>query len=366
MSRTTIDPQKTPDERFEYYSIPAFQAGQRPIVENGANIRSIKLVVEPDMVLFGKLNPDVPKLWRVSPSESLRQIASTEFFALVPDRSLLSPQFLYYLCGTATVLRSAIGLGQGSTPSRQRVDLNGFLDIRIPLPPLEEQRRIARILSTIQDDERISDAQVAALRDLRRSMVEAALAGQDDVELRSLMERPQYGFTASASVGRPVKFLRITDIQESGIDWSVVPSCDPAPPPDSRYELADGDLVVARIGATTGKAWLMRNPPLSIFASYLIRIRAADGVDPRFLAAYFESKTYWEQIDAAKGDRLKGGVNIENLNSLRVPFISLAEQRKLGEALDAVSTSLAAARKRRVAVSTVFGAALTSLLDGAA
>ena len=55
-----------------------------------------------------------------------------------------------------------------------------------------------------------------------------------------------------------VRFLRITDLKEDGVDWAAVPSCDPAPPTGDRYVLYDGDLVVARIGATTGKAWLVR------------------------------------------------------------------------------------------------------------
>jgi hypothetical protein len=45
--------------------------------------------------------------------------------------------------------------------------------------------------------------------------------------------------------------------------------------------LDSGDILFARTGATTGKSFLIRNCPLSVFASYLIRLRPLiDAVDP--------------------------------------------------------------------------------------
>jgi type I restriction enzyme S subunit len=124
----------------------------------------------------------------------------------------------------------------------------------------------------------------------------------------------------------------------------------------------DGDLVVARIGATTGKAWLVRQPPEAVFASYLIRIRPRPGVDARFLAAFFDSDDYRAQINASKGGRLKGGVNIENLNSLLVPVLSETPQAELVERIDRIDTCLVATRRVREALAAVFDASLQALL----
>ena len=160
------------------------------------------------------------------------------------------------------------------------------------------------------------------------------------VSLGSLIERPQYGFTASASTQEGTRFLRITDLRDTGVDWDSVPSCVPPAPEGDRYALRDGDLVVARIGATTGKAWLVRDPPPAVFASYLIRLRTLEGCDPEYLAAFFHSRAYWRQIDAAKGGRLKGGINIANLNALQVPLAPLDEQRRIARVLSAVANSV--------------------------
>ena len=186
--------------------------------------------------------------------------------------------------------------------------------------------------------------------------------GTGTVRLDSLMERPQYGYTATASAVVGPRFLRITDLRDDGVDWQTVPGCDPPPPADNRYLLRDGDLVVARIGATTGKAFLVRHPPDAVFASYLIRIRARSGCDPRFLAAFFQSDSYWSQIAAAKGGRLKGGINIGNLNALQVPKLTQDGQRQIGERMDAISGATEAMLGMRDALDNVFRSALATSL----
>ncbi len=40
-----------------------------------------------------------------------------------------------------------------------------------------------------------------------------------------------------------------------------------------KYILEEGDIVFARTGATAGKSYLIKNPPDSVFASYLIRLQ---------------------------------------------------------------------------------------------
>ena len=116
--KVTLDPQAFPNELFDCYSIPAYQVSDVPLVDRGSEIRSQKLVVRPGMVLFGKLNPRVPKVWRVASSSSRRMIASTEFIPLLPVRGRASTEFLYYLAWSDHVLSKSQDLVTGSTLSR--------------------------------------------------------------------------------------------------------------------------------------------------------------------------------------------------------------------------------------------------------
>ncbi|MFN9799446.1 MAG: restriction endonuclease subunit S, partial [Bacteroidota bacterium] len=148
-SRTLL-PESFPEEIFEYYSIPDYQNGELPGRVPGKSIASAKLVLKPRSVLFGKLNPRVEKVWRVGPQSGLRQIGSTEWIPVLPD-DRMDPDFLFFLQWSDHVMPKAKTMVSGSTPSRQRVDPTSFYKIRVPLPPLPEQRRIAHVLSTVQE-----------------------------------------------------------------------------------------------------------------------------------------------------------------------------------------------------------------------
>jgi type I restriction enzyme S subunit len=164
--------------------------------------------------------------------------------------------------------------------------------------------------------------------------------------LGELVERPQYGLTASATgERRGPRFLRITDIQESGVVWETVPYCECDAMKAERLRLWPGDVVLARIGATTGKAYLVRDEVDAVFASYLIRLRVKNELASDFLEFFTNSESYWRQIDSVKGGRLKQGVNIPLLKSLEIPLPPLPEQRAIADVLRTVQRAKDATEK---------------------
>jgi len=123
------------------------------------------------------------------------------------------------------------------------------------------------------------------------------------------------------------RFLRITDIQDGKVDWESVPSCDIVAEDVPKYRLSKGDLVFARTGATTGKSFLIRDCPEAVFASYLIRVRASSDVDPRYLALFFQSPDYWQQIERGKRGIGQPNVNGKVLGEVELPLPPLDEQQ---------------------------------------
>ena len=182
------------------------------------------------------------------------------------------------------------------------------------------------------------------------------------VRLGDYIFRPEYGYTASAthdSIG--AKFLRITDIQDSGVNWRDVPYCKCDEDTKKKYLLVPGDIVIARIGATTGKAFLVDECPESIFASYLIRVKTKSPLLSPFLSTYFRTEDYWRQIRQNKGGRLKGGVNIPILQTLKIPLPPLPEQRAIAHILQTIQEAKAA-RQRELALERERKAALMDYL----
>jgi type I restriction enzyme S subunit len=217
--------------------------------------------------------------------------------------------------------------------------------VEIPVPPLPEQERlvtrIEELARRVQAARRLH-LQAQEQTDAYLSAAVARVFGAESHKrwvresVRWLCEPPQYGYTQSA-IAEPVgpRFLRITDIQNGQVDWDKVPycRCDDV----DKYRLRTGDILFARTGATTGKSYLVTDPPEAVFASYLIRLRAGPAILPEFLYWFFQSSDYWAAVSVGIDDGNRPNMNGTKLANLEVPYPEdEAEQRKIVEHLDGV------------------------------
>ncbi len=155
-----------------------------------------------------------------------------------------------------------------------------------------------------------------------------------------------YGYTESAS-REPVgpRFLRITDIQDDSVDWESVPYCKIEKADLPKYRLASGDIVFARTGTTTGKSFLVDEPPEAVFASYLIRLRLLDKkLLPEFVLLFFQTAGYWQSIKDGSSGSAQGGFNATKLGALTIPVPPLSEQQRIVGLLDEAFAGLATAQ----------------------
>jgi type I restriction enzyme S subunit len=172
-----------------------------------------------------------------------------------------------------------------------------------------------------------------------------------DVKELGAVSAINYGHTESASP-EPIgpRFLRITDIQNEHVDWDSVPYCKIDLSELPKYRLASGDIVFARTGATTGKSFLVADPPEAVFASYLIRLRLLDkNLLPEFVSLFFQTPSYWKSIEDGSTGSAQGGFNATKLGGLPIPIPPLPEQQRivsiLEKAFDAIATAKANAEK---------------------
>ena len=164
------------------------------------------------------------------------------------------------------------------------------------------------------------------------SEVAAAQTGAWEVKpLADLAKAIQYGYTAKARSGSEgIRYLRITDIQDDQVDWGTVPSCDVEDAESEKYLLSAGDLVFARTGATVGKSFLLRgNVPRAVFASYLIRVKLRNHIDPRYVAYFFQSPAYWNQIAESSAGIGQPNVNGKKLAQIRIPVAPPQRQQEI-------------------------------------
>ena len=147
--------------------------------------------------------------------------------------------------------------------------------------------------------------------------------------------KTQYGYTASAihkSVGP--RFLRITDIVNDSIDWNNVPYCVINDNELHKYLLKEGDIVIARTGATTGSAKLIRSDMNAVFASYLVRLQLDKTIAyPGFVGRLLESSIYRAFVERIKGGTAQPNANAKLLTLFKFRLPGLPIQKRIAEIL---------------------------------
>ncbi|MFV0138767.1 restriction endonuclease subunit S [Empedobacter falsenii] len=121
-SKISVHPNKNPDTLYHHYSIPAFDANKKPVVELGKEIQSNKYKVENNSILFSKLNPHKDKrVWLIQDSVEENAICSTELQVVKPK----DKDYLYFIYGwlTNSIYYNEIASGVGGTSgSHQRIE----------------------------------------------------------------------------------------------------------------------------------------------------------------------------------------------------------------------------------------------------
>lgn len=146
----SIDPRKRPDSIWSLYSLPAFDDNQNCERVLGKEILSNKYIVPDKCILFNKLNVRFKRIWRINNSDDLK-ICSTEFLPLVIDESKVDFDFCYYLLQKDEITLFLEGQNSGTSGSHKRINPNAFMEMEVDLPALDEQKKIASVLCSLDD-----------------------------------------------------------------------------------------------------------------------------------------------------------------------------------------------------------------------
>jgi type I restriction enzyme S subunit len=307
-------------------------------------------------------------------------LATTEVFPISCKN--IERLFLFYVLKFPKFRNKIIASMTGTT-GRQRATKVSVKNLRIPLPPLPEQKKIAEILSTVDNAIQKVDEAIQKTERLKKGLMQELLTKgigherfrdspvgriPEEWEVVRLGDvgKLQYGYTASATEKNTgIKFIRITDIQNNGfVDWENVPFCDIVESDYAKFKLNQGDILFARIGATTGKSAYIDIPVNGVFASYLIRLESSEGIETKFLFYYTQSRPYWTQVNKSKGGQLKKGLNAKMLGKIKIPIPPLPEQKKIAEILSTVDRKLELERQRKERLERIKKGLMNDLLTG--
>jgi type I restriction enzyme S subunit len=338
-------PLKTKKEYYENGNIPWLMSGEvcKKEIFDSTNFITLKGVENSSAKIFPADTTLVAMYGATAGQVGILRFPSTTNQAVcgILPSDKYSPEFLYYYLTfyKETLLLEVSGVAQ---PNLSQIKIKNIL---LPKINLQLQSKIVEKLDVIFAQIEKASMSVKAnsknATDLYSSSVNLIFEKITEKSIKlNECSQIEYGYTAkSSNEFNGPQYLRITDIQDDFVDWLKVPCIEDNVNAVRKYLLKTGDIVFARTGATTGKSYLLYEPPMAVFASYLIRVDVNRAIaEPEFLRHFFKSKKYWNAISSGISGAAQGGFNASKLGEMQLPLIDKKSQLKAIEKLDEIES----------------------------
>lgn len=231
--------------------------------------------------------------------------------------------------------------------------------IPIPLPDKAEQKKIADCLSSIDELITTQSQKVETLKTHKKGLMQQLFPSegetvpklrfpefQDSGEWVSeklgncLSRHPEYGINAPAVPynDKLPTYLRITDISVDGLFLQNKKSSVAKKVNEENY-LYDGDIVLARTGASVGKSYKYKQKDGElVFAGFLIRVRPdKEKLNTELLFQFLSTEQYWRWVDFSSARSGQPGINGNEYASLPISLPpTLKEQQKIANCLSSL------------------------------
>jgi type I restriction enzyme S subunit len=272
---------------------------------------------------------------------------SNEFpcFRLREERA--DGRYLHYYFSRESIWNEALGLSSGGTPtSRNRLKEDRLLAMAVPLPPIEEQRRVVQridlLTRKVQTVHKLQAEITTELDSLIRSVTSDLFASASKrfgvVKLSGLIADSGYGTSVKCSVEREdgsVPVLRIPNVAAGAISFSDLKFGVLSDRELDGVSLQSADVLLVRTNGSlslVGRCAVVEElPEPTAFASYLIRLRCdKKQVLPPFLqsALNYLRESRW-LIEFARTTAGQYNVSLGRLHEAEIPLPPLEEQERI-------------------------------------
>ncbi len=312
----------------------------------------------------------------VVPASLAGAIVSNDFPAFNVERSLALPEFLGWFIKTGQFVELCKRASEGTT-NRVRLQEEKFLMMEVPLPPLDEQRRVVSRIEELA-------AKVEETRRLRREAIEEtnavlmsgwrrafAASGADSWRRLSVEECCEamidYRGRTPPVTDAGIPHLTSRNIKGGRIDWNTDRFVT-----EDTYEkymtrgIPEPGDVIFTMEAPLGEAAVVPDDRRFSLAQRTLLLRAKQGtVDGEFLSKALMSPQVRESIYAkAMGTTVKG-IASKRLKHIPLPIPPIAEQRRIVDYLGDLQAKVDSLKKLQSETAAELDALMPSILSKA-
>jgi type I restriction enzyme S subunit len=327
----------------------------------GADVALIgtKLRMRKGDILFARRNAYLRRV-ALAPHDGL---FSAHGMVLRARTHVVSPEFLPYFMQSDLFMERAKEISVGSlSPTINWLTL---AKEEFPVPPLDEQRRIAELLGAAAEVAEalryqleaaviVLKAQIAAFD--RNTVVSSARS------LNAVVERIEAGRSPSG-LGRPADRHEHGVLKVSAVaDWSFVERENKMVPPDefdARFEVRAGDLLVTRANAdpdSVGRTCLVEycRPGLMLSdKTWRLVLKPKCGLDPVGVLAWTKSPTFRKHVRNQLGGTEAKNISKVAFLSAPLPSVSVREFNEFGDNVRSLRSARLSIERRLAACASL-------------
>ena len=155
-----------------------------------------------------------------------------------------------------------------------------------------------------------------------------------------------YGMNAAAKpYDGQNKYIRITDIDEASSTYNNSSIVSPDGILSENYVVNEGDILLARTGASTGKSYLYRKSDGKLYyAGFLIRANVAEH-NPYFVFSQLHTYRYWRWVSIMSARSGQPGINSLEYASFPIFTTTLKEENKISSLLSLIDERITTQNK---------------------
>lgn len=334
-----IDPQAVADPDTPYIGLEDIGQGTGTIISVGraSEATSQKSGFLSGDILFGKLRPNLKKVAR----PDFDGICSTDI-AVFRAKAKVDPDFAFRALSSGPVIDHAVAQAAGT--KMPRAHARSVLNFETILPPLDEQRRIAEVLRSVDEVVSLAEQSAHSARATFNRIIDDLHCRYEDRSAplanfcvpKGLQTGP-FGSQLKVSdyVDDGIPVIMPSDLRADGIDFSGAKSTSPQKANQlPQHHLKPGDVLFSRRGDVEKCGLYFEGDPPALCGTGCLRARIdvskADPVLIYFLAQSDRCGSWLTQHAV--------GVTMPNLNTsivgaLPIPNLPLLEQRQWVDAL---------------------------------
>jgi type I restriction enzyme S subunit len=386
------DMRKTSDE-FEYIDVSGIDRDSSRIISttkykgNKAPSRARKIVKEND-VIIATVRPTLKRIALI-PKKYDDQICSTAFCVLRGNEDL-DNRYIYYIIQQNSFIDSLGKIQRGASyPAVTDSDIKNQV---IPLPPLPEQRRIAVVLSSVQEARETTEAVIRAAKELKKSMMkhlftygpvppsEAENVPLKETEIGMVPEdwniinigtlanvQGGYAFKSRDYTSEGIPVFRISNVSFGKTSWDDIAFLPNKYSKDyKKYLLKEGDLVMAMTRPiVTGGIKITRLKKSDIpclLNQRVCRFLPKKNINIEFLFQMLFNKYFLSSISNGALGSQQPNISAKKIENILIPFPKIIIQDQIAEILTSLDLKLEAEENKKKAQDDLFKTLLNDLM----